>query len=182
VGDHLWWYVARSAGFVTLVSSGVAVVWGLLLSTRLLRDRRLPKWLLDLHRFLGALTVACLALHLGALVADSYVHFGPADLLVPFASSWRPTAVAWGVLAAYLLVVVEVTSLLRRRIPHRWWRAVHLTSFGSFVLSLVHAATAGSDTANWAYAAVAIALSLAVAFLAMVRVLEASWPSLRHRV
>ena len=93
-------YVARSSGFVTLVLSGAAVVWGLLLSTRIIRDRRLPKWLLDLHRFLGGLSVAGLALHLGALVADSYVHFGVRDLLVPFASSWRPVAVAWGVIAA----------------------------------------------------------------------------------
>ena len=119
--DQLWWFIARASGMVTLGASGGAVIWGLLLSTRLIRRRSLPKWLLDLHRFLGALTLAFLALHLTALVADSFVHFGVADLAVPFHSAWRRTAVAWGVIGAYLLVAVELTSLVRNRLSRRWW-------------------------------------------------------------
>jgi len=34
------------------------------------------------------------------------VHFGPAQLLIPLASAWRPGAVAWGIVAFYLLVAV----------------------------------------------------------------------------
>ena len=75
-----------------------------------------------------------LAVHLGALVADSYVHFGVADLLVPFASSWKSGAVAWGVVAFWFLIAVEVSSLMMRRLPRRTWRAIHLTSY----LAAVH--------------------------------------------
>ena len=35
--------------------------------------------------------------HVGSIMLDSYTSFGPADVLVPFASSWHPLAVAWGV-------------------------------------------------------------------------------------
>ena len=169
--EHFWWYLSRSSGIVTLVASGGAVIWGLLLSTRVIQRRSLPKWLLDLHRFLGAVTVGFLGLHLGSLVADSYVNFGPADLLIPGHSSWRTGAVAWGVLAAYLVVAVQATSLLKRRLPRRVWRWTHVTSFPAFAMSLTHAATAGTDTSNRVYLIIAIVLALAVVFLGSVRLL-----------
>lgn len=172
--DQLWWFLARASGLVTLGASGGSVIWGLLLSTRLIRRRSLPKWLLDLHRFLGALTIAFLVLHVGALVADSFVHFGVADVLVPFHSSWRTVAVGWGVIAAYVLVAVEATSLLRRRLPRRWWARVHLSSFVAFALSVLHAATAGTDRSNRLFVVLTFAMCAAVVFLTLVRILSAS--------
>ena len=86
-------------------------------------------WLLDLHRWLGGLAVVFTVAHVGGLIADSYVSFDLVDALVPFAASWRPGAVAWGVLALWVMVAIEVTSLLMRRLPKRVWRAVHLSSY-----------------------------------------------------
>ena len=114
---QLSWHVARATGVVAWALLTAAVVWGLLLSTRLARGRPTPVWLLDMHRFIGGAAVSFTLLHLGGLVADTYVHFGLADLLVPYASSWRPGAVALGVVSLYLLMAVELTSLLMRRIP-----------------------------------------------------------------
>lgn len=148
MNEKLWWYVARSTGIVAWALVAAAVIWGLLLTTRLLGGRSAPKWLLDLHRFLGGLAVVFTALHLAGLVADSYTHFGPVDLLVPLASAWKPLPVAGGVVAMYLLVAVEVTSLAMRRMPRRYWRWVHLTSFGCFWLATIHAVTAGTDSSN----------------------------------
>src|SRR3954452_15418400 len=135
---HLWWYTARGAGIVAWVLATGAVVLGLLLSGRFGR-RPKPAWLLDLHRFMGGLVVVFLGVHLAALVADSTVQFGLSDLAVPMASAWRPGAVAWGVVAAWLLIAVELTSLAQRRLPRRLWHAVHLSSFVVFGASTVHA-------------------------------------------
>lgn len=148
MNPHLSWYVARSAGLVAWALVSASVVWGLLVSTRSLSKRPGRGWVLDLHRFLGALGVVFTAVHVTALVADSYVHFGAADVLVPFASGWRPAAVAYGVVAAYLLVAVEVTSLLQRRLRHRVWRAVHMLSFPLWVLATVHLFAAGADAGS----------------------------------
>lgn len=114
--DQIWWYVSRASGIVTLAASGLSIIWGLLLSTRVIRHRSLPKWLLDLHRFLGAIAVSFLAVHLGALIADNFVHFGLADLTIPGHSDWKTGAVAWGIVSMYLLVSIQATSLLKRRI------------------------------------------------------------------
>jgi hypothetical protein len=51
----------------------------------------------------------------------------------------------------YLLVAVEVTSLAMRRLPRRLWRLVHLSGYILFWASLVHGATAGTDSGHPAY-------------------------------
>jgi predicted ferric reductase len=168
---HLWWYTARGAGIVAWVLATGAVVLGLLLSGRLGR-RPKPAWLLDLHRFLGGLVVAFVAVHLAALVADSTVQFGLADLAVPFASAWKPAAVAWGVVAAWMLVAIEVTSLAQRRIPRRLWHAVHLTSYFVFAASTVHALTAGTDATNPWFRGFALVSGVVVLNLTVLRVVS----------
>jgi DMSO/TMAO reductase YedYZ heme-binding membrane subunit len=169
VRPQIWWYLARAAGFVAWGLSLVAIMLGLALATRALGNKPRPAWLLDLHRFVGGFTVLFLATHLGALVADSYVHFGLADLLVPFASSWKTGAVAWGVVALWLLAVVEASSLMMRRLPRRTWRAIHLTSYLAAVLSTIHAFTAGTDARNPVLIATAIASAAAVTFFLVFR-------------
>ena len=109
MNPQLWWYVARATGIVAWALLAASVIWGLLLSTRLARGRPTPAWLLDLHRFLGGSAVAFTALHLVGLVADNYVDFGLVDLLLPYASGWKPGPVALGIVSVYLLAVVEVT-------------------------------------------------------------------------
>ena len=167
----LWWYLARSSGLVAWLMLTIAVVWGLLLSTRILQDRRRPAWLLDLHRWLGGMAVTFTALHLVGLVADDYVHFGPAEILVPFASTWRPQAVAWGVVGFYLLVAIQVTSLAMKRLPKKLWRGVHLTSFVLFFVASIHAGQSGTDATGPWYRAAATVLVLAVVFTTTYRIL-----------
>ena len=162
MNPQVWWYLARASGIVAWLLLTGSVIWGILLATDAFPARRRPAWLLDLHRWLGGLTVAFVALHLAALVADSYTHFGVADLAIPFASSWRPGAVALGVVAAWTLAAVELTSLALRRIPRRLWHAVHLSSYLVFWLASLHAAFAGTDTARALYRVTAAISILAV--------------------
>src|SRR5689334_11447841 len=122
--SQTWWYLSRASGIVAWSLLTLAMVWGLLLSTRMFDRRPSPRGLVDLHRFLGGIAVVFVALHVGAIVADSYVHFGTVDVLVPFATGWHPLAVAWGVVAMWILLAVEITSLAMRHIPRRVWHAV----------------------------------------------------------
>jgi DMSO/TMAO reductase YedYZ heme-binding membrane subunit len=133
-----------------------SMLWGLVLSTKLRPPRLRPNWTLDLHRYLGGLAVIFVGVHLAALVFDSYVGFGLADLLVPFASHWKPTAVAWGVTGLYLLLAVEVSSLARKRLPNRIWRRLHYLAFPLYAVATLHMVTAGTD-ARTAVALLAVA-------------------------
>lgn len=96
---QLWWYFARVGGLMSWWLLSATVVWGLLLSTRILGPWSTHMRLLDAHRVLSGLSLVFLALHLIALLADSWVGFGVLELLVPFTSGYRSTAVAWGVIS-----------------------------------------------------------------------------------
>jgi DMSO/TMAO reductase YedYZ heme-binding membrane subunit len=146
--SQFWWYVARSAGVVAWGLATASVVWGLMLSSRVLGRRvTLPK-LLDLHRFLGGLSVVFVLVHMIGLLFDSAVDFGLSALLVPMASEWEPGAVAWGVVAFYLLIAVELTSLLRGYVNENTWRKVHYGGFAVFLFGTIHGLKAGTDVEN----------------------------------
>ena len=91
--------------------------------------------MLGVHRFLGALAVVFVLVHVLAIVADNYTSFGLADVLVPFASAWKPIPVALGIVGIYILVAVEITSLLQRHLPRTVWRQIHLASYGLFAFA-----------------------------------------------
>jgi ferredoxin-NADP reductase/DMSO/TMAO reductase YedYZ heme-binding membrane subunit len=146
--EQLWWYLARAGGLTAWALLCITVLWGLLLSTRVLGQRPRPGWLLDLHRMLGGLALVFTALHLAGLYFDQWAGFGWVDLLVPLQSGYRPVAVAWGIVGLYLLLAVELTSLVKSRIPETAWRWVHRCAFVVFALATVHTFTAGSDGGN----------------------------------
>jgi DMSO/TMAO reductase YedYZ heme-binding membrane subunit len=158
--SEFWWYVARSGGVVAWGLATISVVWGLMLSTRVLGRRVTLAKLLDLHRFLGGLSVVFVLVHVLGLWLEDSLPFGLVDLLVPMASAWEPGAVAWGVVAFYLLVAVEITSLLRSSISENLWRNVHYLGFAVFLFGTIHGLKAGTDVQNpliWWPAAIASA-------------------------
>ncbi len=134
----LSWYVSRASGIVAWGASTASILWGVAVTRR--RGGRL-----DLHRFLGVLTIVFTALHLVALWADDFVEFGPSELFVPMASDYRPGAVAWGIIALYMLGAIMVTSWAMRWLPRRLWHGVHLSSYVVFATSTVHGYQAGTD-------------------------------------
>jgi len=145
---ELWWYLARAGGLTAWWLLCIAVLWGLLLSTRVLGQRPRPSWLLDLHRMLGGLALVFTGLHLVGLYFDQWAGFGLLELLLPMQSGYRPSAVAWGICAFYVLLAIELTSLVKTRIPEAVWRWVHRSAFVLFVVATVHTFMAGSDGAN----------------------------------
>lgn len=147
-----WWYVSRASGIVAWALLALAVLWGLALSTRALGRRPPAPWLLDVHRFMGGLAVLFTIVHFGSLALDPWMTseygYTLVDAFVPFASQWKPGAVAWGVVAFWLLLAVELTSLVRTRLPQDLWRWVHLCSYPLYAMATIHLLTAGSERNN----------------------------------
>jgi hypothetical protein len=168
---HTWWYLARASGLVAWALLSASVLWGLCLSTRVFDRSVSPKWLTDLHRYFGGTALLFTGMHIATLVADSYVHFGAKEVLVPFASAWRPVAVAWGVIALWILLAVEATSLLMKHLPRRVWHAIHLSSFVLFFAATTHAITAGTDSRATGFVIGCAAALSTVLLLSLVRLL-----------
>jgi len=73
-------------------------------------------------------------------------HFGPPAALVPLASPWHAAAVAAGVVADWLTLMLAASFRLRKRIGQRGWRRLHYATFAAFVLALGHALTSGTTS------------------------------------
>ncbi len=169
---ELWWYATRATGITAWLAALGSTLAGLALATRILGRRPKGPWLLDLHRGLAGVTLSFTALHVASVVVDSYVHFGVADVLVPLASDWEPRAVAGGVVAVWLYVAVEASSLAMRRLPKRVWRTIHLASHGAAVAATLHAFTAGTDAGHPLVIAVALGAVTAATFMFSYRALQ----------
>jgi sulfoxide reductase heme-binding subunit YedZ len=145
-GDHRFWYLARAAGLTAYLLLTLDVILGLVIHTRALDDL-IARWQsFDLHQFTALLALGFLALHLLALLGDSYVGFRPWQLLIPFTSPYRPVPVALGVVALYLVLLIVGSFYVRRHIGQRAWRMLHYLSFGGWALALGHGLLAGTDT------------------------------------
>jgi len=120
--------------------------------------------MLSTHRYLSALAIAFVAVHVVGIVADNFVHFGLVDVFVPMASSWHPLAVAWGIVSMYVLLVVEGTSLARARLSPKVWRGIHMLSYVLLAMVTIHLLTAGTDANDLLPAASAVLIGVAAVF------------------
>ncbi len=173
MSDQIFWYLSRSAGLVSWLAAAGSILVGTMIPSRLLGRRPTIPWLTDLHRMLGATAIVFLAVHMVALWFDHFVQFRLADLLVPGEATvpgLSRLSLALGVVAAWLVVAVELTSLIRNHLPSSLWRSVHLTSYASLALGGLHAIMAGSDMANPVVAALGTSAVTAVVMATIVRV------------
>lgn len=179
MSDQFFWYVTRAAALVTWFSAALAILVGLVTSSRLLGRRPTIPWLVDLHRLFAGMSIVFLAIHMASLWFDSFVRFRLDDLLVPWAASvpgLTRTSIALGVISAWLIVAVQATSLVRERMPERLWRAVHLLSYGTLFFGTLHALQAGSDARNPILVALGVSIITAIVLATGVRVARLRQP------
>jgi methionine sulfoxide reductase heme-binding subunit len=174
-GPSLYWYLTRSTGAVALLLLTFAVALGVVDVCRF-STPRWPRFLVDsLHRNVSLLAMAFLGVHILTSVLDSFAPISLSDTVVPFAGSYRPFWLGLGAVAFDLLVAVIVTSLLRRRVGHAGWRAVHWLSYASWPIALLHSFGTGSDVKSGWLLPLSVACLLVVLAAVLVRVLG-GWP------
>lgn len=181
MSEQFWWHLTRASANVSMVLVLLAVLWGVLLSTRVLMGSDNPPWIRDLHTWLGGLALAFAGLHMASLIADSYIQFGVAELLVPYAGSWRPHAAAPGIVSFWLLVAIQGTSLFMRRIPRTLWRRIHMLSYVLFAIVVSHALTAGSDVGTPLYTGFSMAVAMVGAAVGGIRLVMGRAADRRRR-
>jgi len=164
------WLVARSAGLVAFGLLTLSVWLGLGMSTRLLGAKR-QKLLLGLHRTLAWTGLSMVGLHVGALLLDPVMHFGALAVLVPGAAGYRPGAVALGVVAGWLTLVLTTSFKARKWIGQKGWRRLHYLTFAAFWLALGHALLVATDLKGFGGSVTAILAAAPVLWLTFYRLL-----------
>ncbi|MFK4103466.1 ferric reductase-like transmembrane domain-containing protein [Streptomyces sp. NPDC019531] len=140
------WYANRATGAICLILFTIVVLLGIAVRLRT-RLPGLPRFgTIGLHRTLSLSATAFLALHIGFAVFDGYVNITALDAIVPFVSDYQPLWLGLGTVAFDLMLAVVITSLLRQRIGHRAWRAVHWLAYACWPMALIHGTGIGTDT------------------------------------
>jgi DMSO/TMAO reductase YedYZ heme-binding membrane subunit len=126
------------------------------------------------HRAVSFGALAFLIIHIVTEILAQRVHI--IDGFVPFLSPFRTFYIGLGTIASDLIVLVIVTSIIRKRFTAHgkaWrWRAIHYSAYLSFVFGVLHGllgGRSGKPYVDWSYgAAIAFtAFGIAVRFLAI---------------
>ncbi len=144
--EKLAWHLTRSAGISAYLLLCASMVWGLFVSGQHVKDWSPGTLSLTMHTAIAWLALVLGFTHALLLLGDTYFSYTLKDVLIPFIGPYRPLEVGLGTLALWLTLVVTLSFQVKRRIGHRAWRWIHLTSYGAFAMVTVHALTAGTDS------------------------------------
>ena len=140
------WYLTRGFGLVDLILLTVSVALGVAQVARYVGPG-LPRFVIaGLHRRVSLLATVLLGVHIVTAVADPFAPIRIVDVFIPFSGLYRPVWLGLGALATDMLLALVVTSLIRERIGHQLWRAVHWCAYACWPFALVHALGTGSDS------------------------------------
>jgi predicted ferric reductase len=167
--DRLPWVATRLIGFLSYYAIAGSVIYGLLLSTRILDAIAHRPVSFALHQDLAAIGLGLAGVHAVLLGLDASVPFSLFEVVVPFTAPYRPVWVGVGQVALYLVAIVYLSFHLRRRIGQRAWRLLHYVTFLAFVGAAAHGILSGTDTTSaWAWWSYVLG-SAAVVFLTVYR-------------
>ena len=170
---RLPWVATRLIGFLSFYAIAGSVIYGLLLSTKILDAIAHRPVTFALHQELAAIGLGLAGVHAVLLGLDATVPFSLFQIFVPFAAPYRPVWVGVGQAALYLVAIVSASFHLRRQIGQRSWRLIHYVTFLAFAGATAHGILTGTDSgAAWAWWSYVLA-SVAVAFLTAYRIVIA---------
>lgn len=175
-GPSAYWYLTRSTGTVALILLTLSLALGVI-DVRRWSSETWPRFVVDsLHRNASLLALAFLCLHILTAVLDSFAPISLVNAVIPFTGSYRPLWLGLGALSFDLILAVIVTSLLRRRMGHSTWRAVHWLTYASWPIALLHGLGTGSDVKSTWMLAISIGCLIVVIGAVLVRV-AMGWPA-----
>ena len=168
--SSLPWVVERLAGFLAYFAIAGSVVYGLLLSTKILDAIAHRPITFNLHQDLASIGLGLAGVHGVLLGLDKTVPFSLTQIVVPGLAPYAPLAVAAGQVTFYLTALVIASFYVRRTIGQRSWRLLHYLTFLAFIGATAHGLAAGTDSGSaWAWG-IYVTASVSVVFLFTYRI------------
>jgi len=171
--SSLPWVFERLFAFLAYFAMAGSVIYGLLLSTKILDALAHRPITFTLHQDLAAIGLGFAGIHGVLLGLDHSMPFTLAQIAVPGLAPYAPFWVAAGQASFYLMAAVIGSFYARRRIGQRAWRTLHYVTFLAFVGATGHGLVAGTDSGSaWAWW-IYVGSATAVAFLLTYRIAAA---------
>jgi predicted ferric reductase len=168
--------IIRGSGIIAFLLLAGSTIWGLLISTKVLGRAVKAKGVTWFHESLGIASLVATGVHMYFLFNHDFIDFGYRAIFVPGASSFRPLAVALGVVSFYSIFVIATSFYVKRWIGQSAWRTIHFLSFGTFLTAGLHGAFSGTDTSNPVVMGMYIGSLAIVTMLLIIRIVQAASP------
>ena len=170
--DVILWYAARAAALAAFFVLAASLLTGMAIRTAYLAPVARNRAVIAVHGFLAWFWVPLVVVHLTALVLDATSRITPLDVLVPFRvneEAGSQLAIGLGTVGLLVLVLIAVTSSLRRFMRPSVWRWIHRLTYPMFGIFLIHAQLAGTDFSQVAISLIAWATLGGLLALALLR-------------
>ena len=140
--------ISSVLGLTAMVVLTLNIMLGMLLSTAYKTKtwwKNLPARvkkinILWLHNWTAYLALFLVLLHPTLLLFDSSTKFRLVDIIFPVNAPHQKIFVALGTLAMFALIIVIITTQksIKKRMSFRLWKNIHLVSYGTAMLFIVH--------------------------------------------
>lgn len=171
LSDETIWYLIRSSGIVAFLLLTASTAWGILLSSKIVKEWVPAAVALELHNYVSWTALGLSIYHAYLLLFSSYYDYRWIDLLIPFTGPFEPLWVGLGIISVYLMLLTSVTFYVSKLIGFANFRRLHYLTYAVFAAGLIHSWMAGTDSA--AMQSVYVGSSVLVLFLTFYRILSA---------
>jgi len=178
--DQVLWLSSRAAALTAFFTLAAALLTGQALRSAMFEGAMRNRELSNLHRFLTICWVPFVLLHVLTMTLDSVARTSPVDLFIPFRLVYAALPVGLGTIGFDLLLLVSVTSYLRRHLDPTAWRWLHRLSYVMFGVFVLHALLAGSDFARPLVLAPAAGVIAFIAIVSVARLAFGRWQTTAH--
>jgi methionine sulfoxide reductase heme-binding subunit len=167
--DLFFWELARASGLAAYAALCIAVLTGLAPRTRALSFLAQNRAVRALHDWTPWIIIPAALTHVVALLLDATAQISLVSVFVPFQTSYGQLAIGLGTISLDLLIVVLVTTWMRRSMSNGAWQFFHRLSYVGFVAMFLHAVMSGTDLASPVISVLTWAAALGVAYYALER-------------
>lgn len=168
--DLFLWELARASGLGAYAAICIAVISGLAPRTAALGFLAQNRAVRALHDWSPWLIIPLALTHIVALLFDATARIGLLSVILPFQTSYGQLAIGLGTISLDLLVIVLVTTWLRRRMTSGAWQLFHRLSYLAFVALFLHAILSGTDLTSPVIAGLTWLAAAVVAYYSFDRV------------
>ncbi|HKC34405.1 MAG TPA: ferric reductase-like transmembrane domain-containing protein [Chitinophagaceae bacterium] len=140
--------LSNYAGLASAVVLTINFFFGMLLATAYRANlywKKLPQNIQrldinDIHNYTAYIAWGLVIMHVSFLLLDKASKFAFGDVLFPVNAPNQDLVVALGTLSFYALTVVIITTqkLIKKKMSFRAWKNIHLISYGTAVLFVLH--------------------------------------------
>ena len=140
--------ISGTLGLIAMVILTLNILLGMMLSTAYKNKawwKKMPARIKignikDIHNYTAYIAISIVLLHIILIPLDPSSKFSWTDILIPLHAPHQSNIVVLGSISllAILIVLITTQKIIKTKLSFRIWKNIHLISYGTAVLFIVH--------------------------------------------